>query len=422
MNILMMTNTYTPLLGGLERSIKTFAETFRRTGHRVLIVAPTFKNMPEREQGVIRVPSIQNFRGTDFSVRLPIPGILSKRLKRFRPDIVHAHHPFLMGDTALRVAIEHRIPLVFTHHTLFEQYTHYLPIRRRAAEKFLVTLATEYANLCDAVFAPSQSIAEVLRGHGVKTTIAIVPTGIPFRRYFRGSGRRFLRAHDIPAGSFVVGHVGRLAKEKNLSFMVRAVTRFLIQEPRARLVIVGTGPLERQIIQAFGRLRLSPRVRMTGPLHGQELVDAYRAMDVFAFASHSETQGLVLTEAMAAGVPVVAVDAPGVREVVEDHGNGRLLPEDDVREFAQALHEIARMAPAARRTMQEQALATAERFSTGACAARAIRHYAALRARRWHEPETRVWERVAKRIRGEAGLFKRTTKANLAMLKGFANR
>lgn len=418
MNILMVSNTYTPILGGVERSIKTFAEAYRRKGHRVVIVTPSFKGQPSRERDVIRVPSIQNFSGTDFSLRLPIPGVLSRKLKHFHPDIVHAHHPFFMGDTAVRVAMKHRIPLVFTHHTLFEQYTHYLPLLRRpAAEKFLVTLATGYANLCDAVFAPSLSLAKLIRAHGVRTPIAVVPTGIPVRRFSRGSRHRFLEAHRIPAGSFIVGHIGRLAKEKNLMFLCRAVAAFLNQEPNARFVLAGGGPMEQQVLQFFARGHLQRRVHFVGALHGQDLIDAYRAMNVFAFASHSETQGLVLAEAMAAGTPVVAVDAPGVREVMLPGVNGWMIAKDDVAKFAGALRAAARQSWRERLAMRRRAQESAGRFSTDLCATRALKLYAALRGRRWREPSTKVWERAAHRIRVEAGLFKRTAKATTKALK-----
>ena len=150
MNILMMSNTYTPLAGGLERSIKSFAVAYRKRGHRVLLVAPTFERMPRREQGVLRVGAIPRIGGSVFSMPLPIPGLMARVSEVFQPDIVHAHHPFLMGDTALRIAALKQVPLVFTHHVLFEQYTRcLLPLRENVAEKLVIDLATGFANLCD---------------------------------------------------------------------------------------------------------------------------------------------------------------------------------------------------------------------------------------------------------------------------------
>ncbi|MDP2105797.1 MAG: glycosyltransferase, partial [Desulfobulbaceae bacterium] len=137
MNILMMTNTFTPHVGGVARSIESFTAAYRSKGHQVMVVAPTFENMPADENNVIRIPAIQRFNGSDFSVILPTPGFLSDAIINFQPDIVHVHHPFLIGDTALRIAKQHELPLVFTHHTMYEQYTHYVPGNSTAMKKFI---------------------------------------------------------------------------------------------------------------------------------------------------------------------------------------------------------------------------------------------------------------------------------------------
>ncbi len=143
MNILMMTNTYLPHTGGVARSVAWFSEEYRRQGHRVLVVAPTFPHAPAEEPDVIRLPAIQNFNGSDFSVRLPAPGLLVGALDRFEPEIVHSHHPFLTGDTALRVASSRNLPLVFTHHTMYEHYTHYVPGDSPPLRRLSERLATE---------------------------------------------------------------------------------------------------------------------------------------------------------------------------------------------------------------------------------------------------------------------------------------
>ncbi|MBS1220006.1 MAG: glycosyltransferase, partial [Proteobacteria bacterium] len=162
MNIVMLTNTFTPHVGGVARSVESFAEEYRKRGHRVLVVAPEFSDMPLEEVDVVRVPAIQNFNASDFSVALPVPSRLAETLDDFRPDIVHSQHPFLLGMTAVRIARYRQLPLVFTHHTLYEQYTHYVPGDSPALKRFVIELATRYANLCDQVFAPSESIRDLL--------------------------------------------------------------------------------------------------------------------------------------------------------------------------------------------------------------------------------------------------------------------
>ncbi|HEX6199264.1 MAG TPA: glycosyltransferase, partial [Thermoanaerobaculia bacterium] len=315
MNVLVLTNTFTPHVGGVARSVERFVAEYRRQGHRVLVVAPELGLAPEVEEGVVRVPALVGFTGGDFAVPVPMPGRVAAAVERFGPHVVHSHHPFLLGDTALRLAAARGLPVVFTHHTLYECYTHYVPGDSPRMRRFAIELAVGYCNLCDAVIAPSESVEGLLRERGVTAPIRVIPTGVDLAGFAAGDGTAFRAAHGIPADALVVGHVGRLAPEKNLGFLARAVARLLEARPGARFLVVGDGPARETVTEELVRRGLGERLHAVGVLGGAELVSAYRAMDVFAFASHSETQGMVLTEAMAAGVPVVAVDASGVREV-----------------------------------------------------------------------------------------------------------
>jgi 1,2-diacylglycerol 3-alpha-glucosyltransferase len=379
MNIVMLTNTYTPHVGGVARSVEGFTQEYRRRGHKVLVVAPEFENQPQNEVDVVRIPAIQNFNGSDFSVVLPVSGLLTDALDVFQPDILHAHHPYLLGMTALRIARYRELPLVFTHHTLYEQYTHYVPADSPALKRFAIELATRYANLSDLVFAPSESIASLLRERGVQAPIAVVPTGVNVERFAQGDGPRFRAKVDIPADAFVVGHVGRLAPEKNLRFLAEAVAEFLLSDPRVHFLVAGKGPSEAQVREIFAQRGLDARLHVAGTLQFEELADCYHAMDVFAFASMSETQGMVLTEAMAAGVPVVALDAPGARETIEDARNGRLILEQSVAAFVSALQWAAGRSPADMQQLHARARQTAEKFSMPVCATTALALYESLR-------------------------------------------
>jgi glycosyltransferase involved in cell wall biosynthesis len=405
MNVAMLTNTFTPHVGGVARSVESFRGELVRRGHRVLVVAPEFPGTPRDESDVVRIPALQHFNGSDFSVPVPVPVRLRQRLDSFAPDVVHSHHPFLLGDTALRIGATRNLPVVFTHHTLYERYTHYVPGSSPRLQRFASDLAVGYCNLCDAVVAPSESIAALLRERGVSAPLHVIPTGVDLGAFAAGDGERGRRRLGIPPGAFVVGHVGRLAVEKNLAFLASAVVRFLAAHPTARLLVAGAGPFEVELVRQLAGAGVAARLHLAGVLDRQELADAYRAMDVFAFASHSETQGMVLTEAMAAGVPVVAVDAPGVREVVRDGANGRLLAGDDPAAFAEALDWVAAGAPARRRELCAAALATAESFSLPSTTGLLLALYAELRARQplsqpahgglWHNTRrllSRDWE------------------------------
>lgn len=420
MNLLMVTNTYPPFVGGVARSVESFSEEYRRLGHRVMVVAPKYKGAPKEEPDVVRVPAIQNFNGSDFSLSLPIPAFLFPALEAFRPDVVHSHHPYLLGDTALRIAAVREIPLVFTHHSMYEKFTHYVPGDSPALQRFVIELSTGYANLCDRVIAPSRSTKAILEERGVETAIEVIPTGVDPARFARRDGAACRAAAGIPTKAFVVGYVGRLAPEKNMRFLAEAVTDFLAAHGRARFLIAGMGPSEEEVRELFHRRGMSGRLHFSGILRGETLADAYHAMDVFAFASFSETQGIVLTEAMAAGVPVVAVDAPGVREVVEDGRNGYLLTHADTGSFAVALSRLASASPDALQAMKEAARATADRFSMRRCAERALSLYESLGAssRRPRQYHGSLWASARRLIGTEWELWVNRAHAAGAAISG----
>lgn len=340
MNICMFTNTYLPHVGGVARSVANFTQDLRQMGHHVLVVAPTF---PESDPGedaeaVLRVPAIQSFNGSDFSIRIPLPFIINEKIDAFKPDIIHSHHPFLLGDSALRTAYRRNLPLVFTHHTLYEEYTHYVSNSSTAMKRFAIKLSTLYANLCYQVVAPSDSIAGLIAERGVQRPIEIIPTGIDFEFFSGGDGRRFRSHFGIPEDARVIGHLGRLATEKNLVYLAEAVAYAMKKDEQAWFLVVGSGPAEADIKRILNQAGIDDRLVMAGKQIGENLRDVYQAMDLFVFASKSETQGVVLAEAMAAETPIIALDAPGAREVVEDGKNGRLLPgAADTRAFADAI-------------------------------------------------------------------------------------
>jgi 1,2-diacylglycerol 3-alpha-glucosyltransferase len=382
MNICMMTNTYLPHVGGVARSVSTFAEEYLKRGHQVLVVAPEFQGKRLSKQAaaiVMRVAAIQNFNGSDFSVRLPLAAALSARLDAFKADIIHAHHPFLLGDTALRVGAAKNVPVIFTHHTRYEDYTHYVPFDSSALKEIAINLSTEFANLCDGVIAPSESIARLIKKRGVTSPIRVVPTGIDVEAFAEGDGMRFRDKFEIPARAFVVGHVGRLAPEKNLDYLADAAALFVKKTPNTRFLVVGGGPSEEAIKSVFEKHGVARKLILAGKHTGRALADAYNAMDVFAFASFTETQGMVLAEAMAAGRPLVALNASGVREVMRHEQNGFMLPARASAKMFAAHLGLLHAEPALRRAFSKEARRTAEKFSREHCAEQALAFYEDIR-------------------------------------------
>ncbi len=419
MNICMFTNTYLPHVGGVARSVQAFSTDLKRRGHRVLVVAPEFAGDEEVDgKGVeiLRVPAIQNFNGSDFSVRIAIPFVINEVIDTFEPDVIHSHHPFLLGDAALRAARRRNKPLIFTHHTLYERYTHYVPMDSPGMKRFVIKLSTRYANLCHAVVAPSRSVADLIRERGVQTRIDEIPTGVDLDFFASGDGSAFRAEHDIPEEACVIGHVGRLAPEKNLPYLSEAAVQCLKQREDSRFVVVGEGPSLDGIKARFWEEGLSPLLVAPGSMTGRPLADAYAAMDLFAFTSTSETQGMVLAEAMAAETPVIALDASGSREVVQDRRNGRLLPEgSSAEEFGRTMLNLLDD-PETMADMREHALETARLLSREACAGRLEELYQSVLAGETpggdpHESSLDPWETLLGALTAEWELLTGKTSA-----------
>ncbi len=379
MKICMFTNTYLPHVGGVARSVHTFFRDLQQKGHQVLIVAPTFAGDDadnSEDDTILRVPAIQNFNGSDFSMRIAVPFYIDERLDAFSPEIIHSHHPYLLGDAAFRAARRRRLPLVFTHHTLYEEYTHYVTGDNDNFKQFARNLSIMYANLCDQVVAPSKSIADLITERGVTTPVTQIPTGVDTQFFSSGDAHGFKKAYHIPENAFIIGHVGRLAPEKNLEFLAKSVAGSMQTLEDTWFCVAGDGP-DRQIIHdIFTDCRLAHRLILTGNLTGSALADAYQAMDLFVFSSQSETQGMVLTEAMAAKTPVIALDGPGVREVVENKKNGILLPADaEQKKFSRVICDAV-SDPEKIRPWQAYAAQTALKFSRDACVNKLLDLYA----------------------------------------------
>lgn len=408
MNILMMTNSYLPRVGGVANSVDAFTEQYRRKGHRTIIVAPDYEGKDKNEQDVIRLPSLQHCSGIDYSLMLPIPGFLEAKLSDFKPDIIHSHHPFFIGSTAQRFSVRLQTPLVFTHHTRYELYTHYTPIKPLNMKNFIISLSRGYENLCDAVIAPSESIKQILLKRGVSAPVEVIPTGVDFEKFRNGSGSDFRQKFDIPADVFLSGYIGRITEEKNLTFLSRAVAPFLREQPDTQFLFAGKGPVSEKLKEYFRNRDLQDRVHFTGSLTGQDLVNAYHSLDAFVFTSKSETQGMVLTEAMAASTPVISLDATGTREVVQDGKNGYLIQRENTKEFADALNRLKNLETQERNALRAEARRTAEDYSILNCTENMLRLYERLKDQFQAKQQIsdNVWAQAMEQAKTEWSMFK----------------
>jgi 1,2-diacylglycerol 3-alpha-glucosyltransferase len=310
------TECYRPVVNGVVSAIVAMREGLRAAGHEVVCITPTVPSYEDVETAIVRLPSCPLPSSSGYRLTLPaatrsIDGRLERPL-----DVVHAHSQFITGGMALRYARDHAVPLVFTYHTRLDFYAHYVPFERNLVRRGLAAWTRAYANSANAVVAPTAEVRRYLTALGVTAPIEIVPSPVDLERFASGRRRQDLRA-AMGAGSreTLALCVGRLAREKNLelAFAVCAAAG-----PRIRLALAGEGPLRRRLERLARELGIAERVRFLGPVAPAAMPDYYASADALLFPSVSETQGLVLVEALAAGLRIVAVDTPQTREVVGD--------------------------------------------------------------------------------------------------------
>jgi glycosyltransferase involved in cell wall biosynthesis len=335
MRIGLFTNNYLPFRGGVTTAVETLRQGLEAQGHRAWVFAPAWSGPHDDPAYVFRYLSVPAPTYPGFAVPLPFSRRLSRAARELDLDIFHAQHPFLLGVTARRLARSQGRPLVFTYHTRYEKYAHYVPLPEPLVASLAVRLASRFAGSADLVIAPSARIAESLADLGVRAPIAVVPTGVPldlFRPGDRGEARQRLGLdEDAP----LCLYVGRLDREKSVERVIDAFGSIALVVSGARLLLVGQGSHETALRRLAGASPASSAIRFAGSVAREELPPYYQAADLFLFASETETQGLVLAEAHACGLPAVAVRASGVDEVVRDGETG-LLTKAEVEELADA--------------------------------------------------------------------------------------
>jgi glycosyltransferase involved in cell wall biosynthesis len=368
--VLMVSDVYFPRVNGVSSSMETFRRALATHDVEVRLVVPRYADEPD-EPGVTRVPGRR--LPNDPEDRLASWRGMRDAARRAAAEchLVHIQTPFVAHYAGLAAARHHGLPVLTTYHTLFEEYLHhYVPL---LPPRWLRALARRFSrhqcNAVDEVIVPSSAMAERLARYGVTAPLRILPTGIPLDRYARGDGAAFRAARGIAPDRPLALFVGRVAHEKNIGFLLEALVHARQHCPEAQLLVTGEGPAMADLRQQAETLGLADAVRFLGYLdRARELPDCYAAADVFVFASRTETQGLVLLEAMAAGLPVIALSAMGTGDVLAD-APGAIVPPDDPAAFGDALGRFL----AGRQVggpLADQARQTARRWSDGAMAER----------------------------------------------------
>ncbi len=349
MRVLFISDVYFPRVNGVSTSIRTFRQDLTGCGVESLLVAPgypptaTAQEVEDDGPDILRVAS--SGVPKDPEDRRMRWGALTRVLAgipRGHVDLVHIHTPFIAHYAGARFARDVGLPCVATYHTFFEEYLHhYVPVLPRRIGRFLARSFTR-SQCADvhALIAPSDPMRDILVEYGVSTPIHVLPTGLPADRFNPGHGERFRIDAGIPPARPLMTYVGRVAHEKNIEFLIDVFGEVRKTIPDVMLVIAGEGPARESLRDRVARLGFSGDVHFAGYLdRNTDLLDCYAAANVFVFASRTETQGLVLLEAMAQGAPIVSTAELGTRSVLRP-GCGAMVVEERVDAFASAVTQV----------------------------------------------------------------------------------
>ena len=342
----MISDVYFPRVNGVSTSIATFRRSLRQQGHTSTLVAPAYpQGVTGDDSDVIRVPARYLFMDPeDRLMKIPAVLALGERLRQQAFDLIHIHTPFAAHYAGIRLARRLKLPVVETCHTYFEEYFHhYVPALPRRLMRYSARWLTRHqGRQLDALVVPSMAMLSVLKDYGVQVQTEVIPTGIDLDDFSPGDRAAFRQRHGIDPARPTLVHIGRVAHEKNIGFLLEVVARVRRSIPELLLIVAGEGPARRGLQQRAAALGIEDNCLFIGYLNrGQALWDCYAGGDAFVFASKTETQGLVLLEAMALGTPVISTAILGTRDILAAR-RGALIAEPEVGDFSAKVIRLLR--------------------------------------------------------------------------------
>ena len=381
MKIGVFSESYEPVINGVSVSILALTCELKKLGHEIYVFAPGYPGHKDVENRTIRFPSIRTAFARDYPLAIPYMPGLTRKVKELNLDVIHTHTPFMLGWLGLRLGKRLGIPVVSTNHTLYTEYVHYFPLAPKAMSRaFIVAMLRRYYNRCARVITPSRPMEEVLRGYGVTRPITVIPTGLSIDTARDDAARKRLRQEfGIPQDARVLLYVGRVAREKYLDLLLEAFDKLAPKHMDAYLMIAGGGPYEAQCRENASKLACSNRIAFTGAVPREKVAKYYSAGDLFAYPSPTETQGIVVCEALGAGLPCVLVNGGGTPEMVVD-GDDSLLAKIEVQDFAEKLDTMLSN-PALMEAFSKRAVVNAARFCPRAMAEKALEVYESVQKR-----------------------------------------
>ncbi|MGM0379663.1 MAG: glycosyltransferase [Bacillota bacterium] len=327
LNILMITNNYLPFIGGVPISINRLKRGLEKQDHIVKVIAPKYPDLKSNEKDVIRINLLKYYKSKEFE--FPISNIFSKKIKKEVKnndyDIIHVHHPFWLGKKGLNLGLKNNIPVVLTYHTRLEEYAHFLPVFKLVFKNILShKIIKNFAQKCSTIISPTYSAKEYLSNIGVSRKKYVIPTGIDFEKYqFSNKEITRLKNKFIKKDEKLLCTVSRLSDEKNLFFLLKSI-KYIKENTNNKFkhIIIGDGGQKEKIEKYIKENNLKNNIKLLGKVSPEEIPKYYLASDIFVFSSLSETQGMVILEAMAGKTPAVAIRASGIDDVIENKYNG----------------------------------------------------------------------------------------------------
>ncbi len=338
MKIGVFTNNYLPNIYGVTTSIESFRFELEKRGHQVFIFAPFFKGYQDINSNVFRYPSLDLQYKIRFPLPIPYSRKISKIIQKIDLDIIHSQHPNLLGNAAYYWSKKKKIPLVFTWHTLYDHYINFVPIiPAKLASKWIIKKAVNYANKTDQIIVPTNSVKKIIQKWGVfsKKTIEILPTGINENNFKNFNKEKIRNKYGFKKNDVVLLLVSRLTEEKNVEFIFQSLQPLLETNNNIKFLVVGEGYLKKYLENKYAKFNKN-QIIFSGLINKKEIKNYYAAGDIFVYASESETQGLIIIEALYMQLPVVALNASGVTDVLSNSQAG-ILTKKNKDEFRQAV-------------------------------------------------------------------------------------
>ncbi len=338
MTIGFFTDGYAPQVNGVATSVESTAKALRKKGHKVFIIAPKYPDFKDKDKNVIRLQSIPFYKGMNLRVATHLPEKAMLDVSKIPFDVIHGHSGGTVTIMGLEIAKIKNIPYVFTYHTLWNRYTHYVLKGKILTPKMAEIASRVFSNRCDYVIAPTERVKKELKSYGVKKPITVIPSGIDIER-FEKAKKGYLRKKLGLRKEKILLYAGRLGKEKSIDFIIKAFEKVSKKDSSTVLVIAGYGPEEEKLKKLAKKLNLEGKVLFTGLINQKDMPKVYKDAQIFLFASKTETQGLVVIEAMASGLPVVGVNDPAIETMVVDGQNG-FITKRDPGEFSRKILEM----------------------------------------------------------------------------------